>query len=218
MQSFIQHNLLKTSMNPDDVRDDWADRSGKFSPYYYANLGPNQVSETLVDVLSHYAHEDASILELGCGSGRHLNYIRERGYSNLSGIDINDESFEVMADHFPALAESGEFETISLETFLPECEDDAFDVVYSVETLQHIHPDDEWVFEEVARVTDDLLITAENEGNSPERGRGEFDVSYVDDEFPLYHRNWKQVFSEIGLAQLLCEPTNRDTIRVFRCL
>lgn len=205
-------------MDPEDVRQDWADRSGKYSPTYYAGLGPNLVSETLVDVLTHYTTREAAILEVGCGSGRHLAHLLENGFSNLTGVDINDEAFDVMAENYPKLAETGTFHTGALEERIPEFEDDEFDVVFSVETLQHIHPDDEWVFEELTRVSADLIITAENEGNSPERGRGRADVSYVDDEFPLYHRNWKQIFSDIGAAQLLCEPTNRDTIRVFRSL
>ncbi|WP_276272890.1 class I SAM-dependent methyltransferase [Haloarcula litorea] len=203
-------------MDPEDVRRDWADRSGRFSPAYYADIGPNEVSETLGDVLGHYAGEDAAILELGCGSGRHLAHLLDLGYENLTGVDINDDSFDVMADHYPRLAETGTFHTTALESYLPDLADDAFDVVYTVETLQHVHPDDAWVFGEVARVAGDLLITAENEGNSPDRGRAETDVSYVDDEFPLYHRNWKSVFAEHGLAQLIREPTDRDTIRVFR--
>jgi len=203
-------------MDPDDVREDWADRSGKFSPAYYAEIGPNEVSRTLVDVLEFYAADDAAILELGCGSGRHLAHLRAHGFENLAGIDINDEAFDVMADFYPDLAESGTFHVGALEDLLPEFPDDAFDVVYSVETLQHVHPDDEWTFAEVARVTRDLLVTAENEGNSPDRGRGETAVSYVDDEFPLYHRNWKDVFSELGFAQVVHEPTARDTIRAFR--
>jgi SAM-dependent methyltransferase len=205
-------------MDPSDNHQNWADRSGEFSPEYYARLGPNEVSETLAEVFAHYVEEDADILELGCSSGRHLAHLRSQGYENLTGIDLNDESFDVMADHYPELAETGTFYTGAIEDILPDFDDDAFDVVYSVETLQHVHPDNEWVFEEVIRVTDDLLITAENEGNSPDRGRGDADVSYVNDDFPLYHRNWKDVFSEYGLAQLLKEPGKRDTVRVFRVL
>jgi len=203
-------------MDPEDVRRDWAQRSGKYSPAYYADIGPNEVSETLADVLGHYAASDARILEVGCGSGRHLAHLLDHGYENLTGIDINDDAFDVMAETYPRLARTGTFETTALEDFLPDIETDAFDVVYSVETLQHVHPEDTWVFEELARVSADLLVTAENEGNSPDRGRGETAVSYVDDEFPLYHRDWKAVFSAIGLAQLIRQPTARDTIRVFR--
>jgi SAM-dependent methyltransferase len=203
-------------MDPEDNREGWAERSGEFSPEYYARIGPNEVSETLADVLDYYASEDAAVLELGCGSGRHLDHLLASGFANLAGLDINDDSFEVMAERYPDLAATGTFHVGALEELLPEFEDGAFDVVYSVETLQHVHPDDAWVFEELLRVTDDLLVTAENEGNSPRRGRGEAAVSYVNDEFPLYHRDWKTVFTDLGAAQLLCEPTSRDTVRVFR--
>ncbi|MDR9432200.1 MAG: class I SAM-dependent methyltransferase [Natronomonas sp.] len=205
-------------MDPEDNRRGWAERSEDFSPRYYAEIGANEVSETLAAVFEHYVPEDAAVLELGCSSGRHLAHLRERGYENLTGIDINDESFEVMAEYFPELAETGTFHTGSIEELLPEFDDDAFDVIYSVETLQHVHPDDEWVFDEIVRVTADLLVTAENEGNGPTRGRADDPVSYVNDEFPLYHRDWKDVFSQIGLAQLLREPSKRDTVRVFRAV
>jgi SAM-dependent methyltransferase len=205
-------------MEPADNHQYWANRSEDFSPSYYADIGQNEVSETLSAVFNHYAEDDAAILEVGCSSGRHLARLLDEGFENLTGIDINDDSFDVMADYYPRLAETGAFRAGAMEDTVPEFPDDEFDVVYSVETLQHVHPDNEWVFEELARVTGDLLITAENEGNSPRRGREGAEVSCVNDDFPLYHRNWKEVFSEIGLAELLCEPTKRDTVRVFRVL
>ena len=203
-------------MDPEDNRRDWAERSDAYSPEYYAEIGHNEVSETVAEVLEYYATEDASILEIGCGSGRHLAHLLGAGYKDLAGIDINDDSFEVMAEAYPHLADTGTFLSGAIEDLLPEYPDDAYDVVYSVETLQHVHPEETWVFEDIARVTGDLLITAENEGNRPNRGPEAEAVSHVDGEFPLYHRDWKAVFSELGLAQLLVERTNRDTIRVFR--
>jgi SAM-dependent methyltransferase len=203
-------------MDPDDTHTEWAERSGQYSPAYYAEIGPNEVSDTLATVLSYYASEEAAILEIGCSSGRHLAHLRDNGFENLTGIDINDDSFDVMATHYPELAETGTFHTGAIEDIVPEFADDAFDVVYSVETLQHVPPENEWVFEELTRITSDLLITAENEGNSPQRGRTGETKTVVNDDFPLYFREWKRVFSDLGLAQLLCEPTDRDTVRVFR--
>ncbi|WP_115862541.1 class I SAM-dependent methyltransferase [Halorussus litoreus] len=204
--------------SPEDNHRYWADRSEEFSPAYYADIGPNEVTERLTAIFDHYVDRDAAILEVGCSSGRHLAGLLDERYENLTGIDINDESFDVMADHYPRLAETGRFHTGAIEDLVPEMPDDEFDVVYSVETLQHVHPDNAWAFEELARVSSDLLITAENEGNSPRRGREGREVSCVHDDFPLYHRNWKEVFSSLGLAQLLCEPGKRDTVRVFRVL
>lgn len=203
-------------MEPEEVRQHWATRTGKFSPQDYANRGPNAVSRTLADVVDHYVGQDAAILELGCGSGRHLEYLRRHGFRNLAGIDINDEAFEVMARQYPNLANEGSFRTGALETIIPSIEAGSYDVVYSVETLQHIPPAATDLFDELPRITRDLLITAENEGNGPDRGQT--DHTYVQEEFPLYYRDWKAIFSERGMAQLLCEPTDRDTVRVFRNL
>jgi hypothetical protein len=39
----------------------------------------------------------------------------------------------------------------------------------------------------------------------------------VNDEFPLYPRDWKGIFTERGFAQLLEESSKRrDTLRAFR--
>ena len=122
-------------MEPDDNRRGWAERSGDYSPEYYAKIGPNEVSKTLATVLEYYAHEDAEILEVGCGSGRHLAHLRDNGFKNLSGIDINDDSFDVMAERYPRLAATGTFHTGAIEGVIPEFPDDAFDVVYSVKTV-----------------------------------------------------------------------------------
>lgn len=195
----------------------WAERSGEFSPTYYAQLGPNKVSRSLVAVLDSYLEtETVSILELGCSSGRHLAHLLDNGYENLSGVDLNDESFAVMADYFPDLAETGSFRTAAIERVVSEYSDDAFDVVYSVETLQHLHPDDEWVFDELTRITNRLLITVENEGETPDGDGMGARVRYVNGEFPIFYRNWKQIFEGRGLIPLLDAPSALDTIRVFQ--
>ena len=167
-------------------------------------------------MLEYYAHEEATILEIGCSSGRHLAHLLDNGFEDLTGIDINDQSFEVMADYYPDLAETGTFHTGAIEDVVPEFADDTFDVVYSVETLQHVHSDDEWVFEELARVTSCLLVTIENEGANPSAGRPDEKIRLVNDEFPLYCRDWKREFTDRGLTQLLSHPGKPDTIRAFR--
>lgn len=217
-RGFTRGRTVSDTVDANDVRRKWADRSGEFSPEYYAYYGPNETSEAIRRVFDERLDASASILELGCGPGRHLSHLREHGFENLHGVDINPDCFEVMADAYPDLADCGTFHAAAIEEIVEEFSPGQFDAVYSVETLQHVHPDDTWVFEEIARVSSDLVITAENEGNGPTRGRAGSEVSYVNDDFPLYHRNWKDEFSDLGLAQLLCEPGKRDTVRVFRVL
>ncbi len=202
-------------MDADEVHERWAERSGEYSPAYYAYYGPDETSEVVRRYLEDAVDRDAPVLELGCSSGRHLAHLHEHGYGDLHGIEINGESFEVMEDSYPALAAAGTFYHDAIETVLPGFEDDRFGAVYSVETLQHVHPDNAWVFDEVARVAADLLVTVENEGG--DNG----DVNYVNDdyasdEFPLYYRDWGRVFADRGFAQVGAEPTDRDTLRALR--
>ena len=236
-------------MNPDENRRQWARRSGEFSPAYYAYYGPDATSELLLGLLDRYVGRDARVLELGCSSGRHLSYLHEHGFERLSGIDVNDDAFEVMATTYPDLADAGTFHHGAIEDVVEGFEDRRFDAVYSVQTLQHVHPEAAWVFGELVRITDDLLVTVENEGNGgdradddggregddgdrdgdgddrnpDDRGDGEPEVdataprvNYVNGEFPLYYRDWGQVFTDLGLVEVETRTDDRDTVRVFR--
>lgn len=204
-------------VDADDVRREWAERSGKYSPEYYANYGEGWMSDSIRQLLTHYVGTDARILEIGCSSGRHLDALRGAGFGNLTGIELNDEAVDVMRERYPKLAETATIFIDDAAEVLPKFQDDAFDAVFTVETLQHIHPDEsDHVFDEVARVTADLLITVENESAMTAGDDENPDVSYVDGEFPLYHRNWKEVFSGRGFAQILTEKSKRDTLRAFR--
>jgi SAM-dependent methyltransferase len=194
-----------------DVREQWEGRSGEYSPEYYAYYGPNEHSESIREILDGRVDRDASILELGCSSGRHLAHLLRHGYEDLSGVDVNEDAFEVMADAYPDLAASGTFYCDAIESVVEEFAEDQFDAVYSVETLQHVHPDADWVFAELTRITESLLITVENEG-----GTGDSDVNYVHDDIPLYYRDWNRVFTDLGFVEVDATVGDRDTTRVFR--
>nr|WP_303650387.1 class I SAM-dependent methyltransferase [Halalkalicoccus sp. NIPERK01] len=197
-------------VNPNEIHRQWAERSGEYSPDYYAYYGSNEASELLRRTLDRLPASDPSVLELGCSSGRHLAHLHEHGYRDLSGIEINDEAIDVMEETYPALAACGTFYLDTIEEVVTGFEDGRFDAVYSVETLQHIHPDNEWVFEELSRVTADLLVTVENEGSGDET------VNYVNGEFPLYYRDWEAVFSDLDFREVESHALKRDTFRAFR--
>lgn len=54
--------------------------------YYSGYDIPNYLIKVLPQNL------DANILDIGCGFGQTLKSLRDKGYTNLKGIDINDES------------------------------------------------------------------------------------------------------------------------------
>ncbi|EMA16083.1 MULTISPECIES: class I SAM-dependent methyltransferase [Haloarcula] len=197
-------------MDSTDIREEWADRSGEYSPAYYAYYGADETSELVQSILAEHVEQDAAILEVGCSSGRHLAALSDAGYSDLTGVDINADALDVLAETYPDLAATGSFHAMAIEEFVTDVADDAYDVVFSVETLQHLHPDVDWAFEELARIVDDLLITVENEGGDP----GE--VNYVDDNVPLYYRDWNAVFTDCGLTEVDSMDGKRDTVRIFQ--
>jgi SAM-dependent methyltransferase len=203
-------------VDPDDVRNSWTNRPGEYSPAYYAYYGSNETSTLIRDILTEYLHRDAAVLELGCGSGRHLAHLADHGFETLSGVDINAEAFDVMRENYPTLAADGTFHCGPIEDVIEDFDDGQFDAVYSVETLQHLHPDVEWVFEEVARITDSVLVTTENEGPSHESPSRDTDVNYVDNDTPLYYRDWNRIFTSLGLSEVDAVGGDRDTTRTFR--
>jgi len=197
-------------VDSNDVREEWADRSGEYSPTYYAHYGPDETSELVRAKIERYAGADARVLEVGCGVGRHLAALAEAGFSELSGVDVNEEALDVLDETYPELSAVGEFHAGTIEEYVESVETDAFDAVFSVETLQHIHPEAEWVFAELARVSSDLVVTVENE--SGEYGT----VNHVDEQLPLYYRDWRTVFTDLGFEEVESAERKRDTVRVFR--
>jgi SAM-dependent methyltransferase len=198
-------------VNEDDVRREWAERSGEFSPEYYAYRGADATSARLRDLLERHVGRDARVLEVGCSAGRHLAHLLDDGFENLTGVEVNGEAFDVMAETYPDLAAAGTFHRDAIETVLPDLATDAVDATYSVETLQHVHPDAEWVFADLVRVTADLLVTVETED-----GNADGDVNYVDDGIPLYYRDWSAVFADLGMVEVAVGEGKRGTLRAFR--
>jgi len=222
-----------------EVRRQWAERSGEYSPDYYAYYGPDATSESVWSIVDRLLGPDASILELGCSSGRHLAHLHEHGYEDLAGIEVNEDAFDVMEETYPELAEAGSFYCDTIESVVEDLPDDRFDAVFSVETLQHLHPKSAWVYQELARVADDLIVTIENEGDRSEGGNDRSEsaenraledqreteasgIKLINDEFPLYYRNWGAIFTDVGLEQVEVtaeEGTtvhDGDTVRAFQ--
>jgi SAM-dependent methyltransferase len=200
-------------MDADAVHRAWDDRTGAYSPDYYAHHGPNETSECIRERLDATVGREASVLEIGCSAGRHLAHLYKHGYRDLWGIDINSHAGTVMRQAYPALAQTGTFVFDAIEAVITDFDDRQFDVVYTVETLQHIHHDHEWVFEEVARITDGLLITVEIEVDDDDSTQPA--VKYIDDDFPLYRREWDRIFTAFEFAEAESSSLGRDRLRVF---
>lgn len=117
----------------------------------------------LLALLEPEVRNDEKILELGCQVGGTLNYLYENGYANLAGIEINSEALNVLRREFPELASNAELYGSSIEDKITDFEPDEVDTCFTMAVLEHIHPESEWIFEEMARITSKCIITIEDE-------------------------------------------------------
>ena len=152
-------------------------------------------SEYLVGLIGDILPEGGSILELGCNVGRNLEYLRRAGYAQLGGIEISPRAAPIRRDYFPEL--ELDYYQGPIEQKVLHCR--PFDIVFSMAVLQHVHPDSDWIFAEIARVARVGIVTIEDE---------------VSDRQTLYPRDYGEIFRGLGLRETKAEPC--DHIKGFR--
>ncbi len=93
------------------------------------------IFQSLNRILSSWLPPDpnASILDIGCGEGSLLAFLRERGYANLAGFDISPENVAICHQiglHFVEQADA-----LRLGERYP---DERFDVIFALDLLEHL--------------------------------------------------------------------------------
>lgn len=187
----------------EELHDHWKSSS---TPDLYAPRVER--SEFLTKYIRKCIVRNGQILEVGCNVGRNLNYLREQGYQNLSGIEISEEAVMAMKETFPELAEAAHIMNAPVEQIIKRLPSNSYDLVFSMAVLLHIHPDSDWVFEEMARISRDYIITVE-----AERASG----------WHIFPRNYKAIFEDLGFKQVTesnakAAGLKAYTLRVFKKL
>lgn len=102
-------------------------RYGKFF------VNPQEGMERIVGVFKE--HNVKKVLDLGCGSGRHLIFLAERGFE-VYGIDLAETGIKIAKDWLDEKDLHAELKIGSVYEELPY-EDDFFDAVVSIRVLHH---------------------------------------------------------------------------------
>lgn len=76
------------------------------------------------------------ILDIGCGDARFLKELQDLGYYNLSGIDYSEKAISFSRLLLPKVT----FSSADLTKGAPY-EENSFDVIFMIETLEHIIPE-----------------------------------------------------------------------------
>jgi SAM-dependent methyltransferase len=164
----------------------------------------------LYELLSSRVAFDAEVLEIGHQHGDNLSYLCQKGYKKLTGLDIDPSTIETAQKRHTNTFPHIKFRIGPAEELLTEYEANHFDVVFTANTLAAIPPQSEHIFEEMARVSGQYIITMEPEQEGSESGN----------EFKLTYRRYNSIFRELGFEEMLhhyspTPSTKGWDIRVF---
>jgi SAM-dependent methyltransferase len=111
-------------------------------------------------MLSPYITKKHSILEIGCNVGRNLNHLWQGGYKNVCGMEISEHAVRRLRVEYPCLVDvpihigPAEFSILKYG----RC---SVDVIFTMATLEYLHPDNKFLFKEIARVAGKYVLAIE---------------------------------------------------------
>jgi len=106
---------------------------------------------------------------------------------NWGGVEISEDAINLMKQVYPEMAKQIKIYNSPVEDIIKDFEDNAFNVVFTMAFLEHIHPDSKFIFPEMVRITSKYLITIEDERGTSWR------------HFP---RNYKRIFEFLGPKEI----------------
>lgn len=184
--SRIQRTVAVVPVSDAEMHAYWRDPDDDIDqPENHVDL--EKESRFLVDLVEPYLTPSSHVVEIGCNVGRNLNYLYEAGYENLTGIELNDGAVALMAEEYPELYDAITVYNAPVEEVLPELPDDSVDLAFTFAVLAHLPVENEFVFDELVRVTDGHIVTVENERTLT---------------FKQVPRNYLEVFAHRGCEQV----------------
>jgi methionine biosynthesis protein MetW len=181
--------------------------------------------------IAHWVAADAHVLDLGCGDGVMLDYLRSDKACSGYGVEIDDDKIPLCIGRGVSVIQQ------DLEAGLAIFADNAFDTVLCLSALQMMK-DVEGILRDIARVGREAIVSFPNFGYWPHRLallRGRMPVSkslpYEWYDTPNLRcatiPDFEQLANEVGLEVLSCValddgrpvsllPNWRGSLAVFR--
>jgi hypothetical protein len=162
--------------------NNWSNQSednSTYNPSIYIKED-NSLDLLFNEVIDLIDKED-NILEVGCNCGRSLNYLFKKGFSNLHGIEIGAEAVELMKKTFPDMYEKSKIEVGNAPEVLRKHDSEKYKLVFCHSVLVNIPTSFNYVFEEMARISNKYIVTLESEAS-----------------FTSYPRDFQKMFENHG--------------------
>jgi SAM-dependent methyltransferase len=178
----------------------WASASEEhwYAPSVYIIEDPGPLLVRLLETTPR----EHSVLDLGCNSGANLNFLREAGFTGLSGVDAGREALRLFASRFPETYELAQPRHDLFQRHLLRSPDRSVDVIHSNgATLELVHPSFP-IVSEICRVARDAVFL-----DIQERGHA-------------YPRKYIEEFKRHGFLLVYCDRpddlVNGSSILHFR--
>jgi methionine biosynthesis protein MetW len=108
-------------------------------------------------IIADWVDSNAKVLDLGCGDGELLSYLKKE--RNITGYGIEKDPDKWLK----SLKKGINVLQVDIEAGLPEFEDDSFDIVILSKTIQSMHNTEE-IINEMLRVGKQVIVTFPNFG------------------------------------------------------
>ena len=108
-------------------------------------------------IIANWVNSNSKVLDLGCGDGELLNYLKKEKNITGYGIEKDPDSW------LKSLKTGINVLQVDLEAGLSEFEDNSFDVVILSKTIQSMHNTEE-ILDEMLRVGKQVIVTFPNFG------------------------------------------------------
>jgi len=79
--------------------------------------------------------KDSKIIELGCGRGLFLNFLKKNGYLNAFGVDISEEQIEIARKNDLNVKLGGVIDYL-------KSSEEKFDVIFAIDLIEHFPKDE----------------------------------------------------------------------------
>jgi len=157
--------------------------------------------------------KSAAILELGCGHGRMLHYLHQKGFTNVKGIDISAEQIAIAKRHGLDAEQADVFEYLNSINSSPlqgeRLGEGSFDCIIAIDFVEHFTKDEllrlvELLREKMSPCGIILLQTVNGEGLFPQQ------IIYGDltHQTILSPGSMGQLLAAIGFKDVKCTETS----------
>ena len=202
--------------NPSDVQhdfwlgsfgDEYIERTGSLEKLnkIYTDLTDNSITKIFNDFLYDF-DRDIEVLELGCNVGVKLEILKNMGFSNLYGLEMNPKAIKIAKKAHPEI----NFINSSIEEY--DSKGKTFDLVFTYGVLIHQHPSIvESIIQKIIDLSHKFIFGYEYFSENLE------EIKYRDTSNVMWKQNFPNLFQKIdpSLTLLMEEKIPYKESKIF---